>query len=114
MTLEEKIEIIKKSLDHAVVQDIRVYDMREKTPFYDMCVIASVMTSRQGQAAANYLEDDAQKNGFEIRGISGGDESTWFLVDFGDVLVHLFVGDDRERYNLDQMLSVSNQTKIEA
>lgn len=96
---------ILKSLDKAVVSDIKVYDMKEKTPFYDYTVICSVNTSRQGAAAVDYLRDDAEKLGLWVRGYSSNPESAWFLVDLNEIVVHIFVGEERIRYNLDGMYS---------
>ena len=75
------IEILNK----AVVKKIKVYDMKNLTPFYDYSIICSVNL------------------GFEVRSFSSSNETTWFLIDLNDVVVHLFVGDERYRYNLDGM-----------
>ena len=92
-----------ESLEKAVAQDIRVYDMKEKTPFYDYTIICSVNTSRQGAACVDYLRDDASKLGLWVRGYSSNPESAWFLVDLNEIVVHIFVGEERTRYNLDGM-----------
>lgn len=99
------IEEILKSLDKAVVTDVKVYDMRNKTPFYDYSIIASATSSRQAMAAITYLKDDANLYGLKVRGYSSSDESTWHLIDLGEVVVHIFVGEDRIRYNLDGIYS---------
>lgn len=94
-----------ESLEKAVVTDIRVYDMKERTPFYDYTIICSVNTSRQGAAAVDYLRDDALNLGLWVRGYSSNPESAWFLVDLNEFVIHIFVGEERERYNLDGMYS---------
>lgn len=99
----ELLDNVLKSLDKAVVTDIRCYDMRNRTPFYDYAVIASVSTSRQGAAAANYIKDDASEKGFDVRNNIPSADSDWYLVDLNDVVVHIFVGDARTYYNLDEM-----------
>lgn len=93
------IEILNK----AVVKDIRVYDMKYLTPFYDYTVIGSVNSSRQGVSAINYLKKEADELGWKIRSFSSSSETTWFLIDLDEVVVHLFVGEERRRYNLDEM-----------
>ena len=97
-------EII-KSLDKAVVSDVLVYDMKEKTPFYDYSIICSVNTSRQGMAAVDYIRDDAEKLGLWVRGYDSSPDSGWYLVDLNEIVVHIFVGEERQRYNLDSMYS---------
>lgn len=95
-------EII-KILEKAIVTDIAVYDMRKKTPFYDYSIICSVNSNRQGAACVDYLKNDAVKAGMTVRGYNLGLESGWFLIDLNDVIVHIFVGNTRKHYNLDDM-----------
>ncbi len=99
------LEEIIKSLEKAVVEDIRVYDMKEKTPFYDYTIICTVNSSRQGTACVNYLRDDAEKLGLWVRGYSSNPDSLWFLVDLNEYVIHIFVGEERQRFNLDGMYS---------
>lgn len=95
------IEDIIKILDKAVVRDVRVYDTTNYTPYYDYVIICSVSSNRQGNAAASYLKKEAPDYGYEVRSFNTGNDTTWFLVDLNDVIVHIFVGDERNRYNLD-------------
>lgn len=95
------LENILKILDKAVVQDVRVYDTRTYTPFYDTVIICSVNTNRQGNAAANYLKKEAPLFGYDVRNFNAGSDTAWFLVDLNSIIVHIFVQDERRRYNLD-------------
>ncbi len=95
------VEELLKILDKAVVTDVRVYDTTTYTPYYDTVIICSVNSNRQGSAAANYLKKEAPLLGYEVRSFNAGNEATWFLVDLNSVIVHIFVQDERRRYNLD-------------
>lgn len=97
------VDEVLKILDKAVVADVRVYDMKAKTPFYDYSIICSVNSSRQGAACVEYLKDDAAKIGINVRGYNSSPTSGWFLVDLNDIIVHIFVCEERTRYNLDNM-----------
>ena len=99
------INKIIESLDKAVVSNIKIYDMRTKTPFYDYSVICTVNTSRQGMAAVDYIRDDANKLGLWVRGYDSSPESGWFLADLNEIVVHIFVGEERQHYNLDGIYS---------
>ena len=92
-----------KILNKAVVKNIRVYDMKKLTPFYDYSIICSVNTARQGMAAINYLKKEAENFGYHVRSFSSSNETNWFLIDLDEIVVHLFVGEERYRYNLDGM-----------
>ncbi len=100
-------------LNKAVVNDIRVYDMKDITPFYDYSIICSVKSARQGSAAINYLKKEAEELGLRVRSFSSATQSAWFLIDLDDVVVHLFVGEERIRYNLDEMYGNNPILKLE-
>lgn len=101
-----------KVIDKAVVKDLKVYDLEHFTPYYDYVVICTVNTSRQGMAVVDYLREDAEKNHYTIRSIEGQGESTWILVDLGDIIVNIFLCDERETYNLDEIYSQFKKIEI--
>ncbi|HHU23973.1 MAG: ribosome silencing factor [Bacilli bacterium] len=103
--MTDKVKKVIEILDKAVVSNTKVYDMTSLTPFYDFSIITSVNNSRQGHAGVDYLRKEAPLHGFTIRSISGHGDSRWFLVDLNEIVVHIFVGDERERYNLDGLYS---------
>lgn len=113
--MQEKVKSVVKMLEKAVVSDIIVYDMENITPFYDYCIICSANSSRQGSAAINYIRKDAHLYGLNVKGYSLSNETKWFLIDLGIIVVHVFVGEEREKYNLDgiyQMQSFKTQTLL--
>ena len=95
------INNILEILDKAVVSDVRIYDTTTYTPYYDNVIICSVNSNRQGNAAATYLKKEAPKFGYEIKSFNSGSETAWFLVDLGSIIIHIFVKEERNRYNLD-------------
>ena len=101
-----------KVLDKAVVYDTVVYDMAEITPFYDYSIITSSNNSRQGNAAIDYLRDEAPKLGLDVHSFSVSQDAKWLLVDLGIIVVHVFVGEERARYRLDDLYSSLPNEKI--
>lgn len=101
--MDKRVNEIIESLNKAVVDDISIYSMKDLTPFYDYSVIASANTTRQAIAAIEYVRDDEEKRGHTVRNTKYDPNSTWLLLDLNDVVVHVFVGEDRLRYNLDNM-----------
>lgn len=91
------------SLNKAVVKDLRVYDTRNYTPFYDYSIVSSASTSRQAFAAVDYVRDSAEREGFNVISWTKEPDSEWYLIDLGEIVVHVFVGDTRFSYNLDSM-----------
>ena len=100
-------------LSKAVVKDIIVYHMETVSPFYDYFVIGSVNSNRQGNAAVNYLKKDLVEAGFNVKGFSSSSDSGWFLVDAGSIVIHIFVGNERNVYNLDGIFSHLEKEIIE-
>ena len=85
-------------------RDIVVLDMRELTAIFDYFVIASGTSRRQLHAMSEEI-DHALEEGLGDRrlGIEGYEESRWILLDYGDVVIHLFEPETREYYALEEL-----------
>ncbi len=97
----KELNIVLKSLNKAVAYNIIIYDLKEITPFFDYSIVASVDSSRQGHAVVEYLRTDAIQNNILVKGYADNPNSRWFLVDLNNIIVHIFVKEERERFNLD-------------
>lgn len=97
-------DIVLKAIDEKKGFDIRDYDMQQLTPFMDHMIIASTNNIRQNNAIAQNIKDRLRENGYKgsIRQ-EGTQESKWVLIDLKDVVVHLFVHDERQVYQLDRL-----------
>ena len=78
-------------------QDIKVYDMRGKSPFFDYSIVCTGSSSRNIEAIAI----DIKKSLENIRNVEGLDECNWVLIDSGDIIISIFSKDAREYYQLD-------------
>ena len=84
--------------------DIRILDLREVTQVFDFFVIASGTSRRQLHAISDEIDEVFEKElGDRRRGLEGYQESRWIVVDYGDVVVHLFEPEKREFYALDEL-----------
>ena len=82
--------------------EITLLDLREQAVFADYFLICNGENDRQLRAMANSVAQDAkQKADALAKSIEGSPESGWVLVDFGDLLIHLFSPDMRQYYNLE-------------
>ena len=85
-------------------QDITVLDTRSQTVMFDYFVIATGTSRRQLHAMSEWidhkLEDDL---GDHRQGIEGYSESRWIVLDYGDVVIHLFDPEAREYYDLENL-----------
>lgn len=109
---ERMVKDLIKILDKAVVNDIVVYDTTLYTPYYDYVIIGSVNTARQGNAAVGYLRKEVPTLGLDVRSFTSGNDATWFLIDINNVVVHIFVQEERKRYNLDGMYEQLSSVKV--
>jgi len=84
---------------HSVV----VLDMRELSPVTDFFVIATGTSARQMRTVIDDLEELAEKLDYRAISRSGYESETWILIDFVDVIIHVFNDDSRRYYDLDNL-----------
>jgi ribosome-associated protein len=75
----------------------------ELTSFAEAFVIATASSDRQARAVADAVVDGEKARGKTVLGVEGYEEGRWILIDGGDVLLHVFVRDAREHYDLDRL-----------
>ncbi|MCI0580351.1 MAG: ribosome silencing factor [Chloroflexi bacterium] len=84
--------------------DIILLDIRDKALFTDFFLICTGESGRQLQALADGIAEDAKKKATTLPwGVEGDAEGGWILMDYGDVIVHLFSPDKRTFYNLEEL-----------
>lgn len=84
--------------------EITLLDIRDQAVFADYFLICNGESERQLRALANSVAQDAkQKANVLSNGIEGGSENGWVLVDFGDLIVHLFSPEQRVYYALEDL-----------
>jgi ribosome-associated protein len=95
-------------------RDIVVLDLRELTTMFDYFVLASGTSRRQLHAMSEEI-DHALEEGLGDRrmGIEGYEESRWILLDYGDVVVHLFDPDTRSYYGLEDLWGQAKRVPFE-
>lgn len=108
----KKIEVVMNSLEDINLSDIEIYDMREKSPFFDYLIISSATSDRQLQAAINHVQKDLQENGFELARVEGKNSNSWILIDAKDIIINVFTKEEREYYNLEKMLVEINKVEL--
>lgn len=97
---------IAQRLDEKQAKDIVVLDVSGPLVIADYFVIATVGSTRQGQALAKELDLESKATRGRRRRNTGGletEESTWVLLDYDDVVVHLFLPESRIYYGLEAL-----------
>ena len=84
--------------------DIVVLDMRELTSLFDFFVLATGSSRRQLHAMSEEIDHALEdRMGDRRMGIEGYEESRWILLDYGDIVIHLFEPETREYYALEEL-----------
>ncbi|MDD5803942.1 ribosome silencing factor [Blautia sp. HCP3S3_H10_1] len=104
VTTEKKMaQIACKAIDDKKGQDIKVIDIHNVSVIADYFVIASGTNSNQVQAIVDNVEEQLGRAGFEAKQIEGNRNSSWILMDYGDVIVHVFDEENRLFYDLERI-----------
>ncbi len=85
--------------------DIVLLDVRGMCSFADYFVICSSDSGRQIKAIYEEVEHTLKKEGILPHHREGTTDSGWLLIDFGDIIVHIFAPSEREYYQLDKLWS---------
>ena len=100
------VEYARRAVDVASdkqAADILMLDIRKVTSFADYFVIMSGESRRQMEALAEDLAHELKEAGATLHHKEGTPSSGWILMDFGDVILHLFATETREFYQLEQL-----------
>ena len=84
-------------------EDILVLNVSEVTTIADLFVICSARGERQAQAIADGIVEKAKDAGQQPFGVEGYSGGRWILIDLSDVVVHVFVPEERELYRLERL-----------
>lgn len=84
-------------------EDIVLLDMRQVSVITDYFVICSAMTERQTKALLDTLTEEIKKDGLRPLHVEGEAGSGWLLIDYGDVIVHIFAPAQRAYYKLEEL-----------
>ena len=98
----EKLSTIVKALDSKRAEDIRIIKIGDLTIVADYFVIANGTSSTQTKALAEEVEFKMSQLGIEPNRTEGYQGATWVVLDYGDIIVHVFYKETRDHYNLER------------
>lgn len=110
--MDNKSEIIIKALDDKKAIDIRALRVTDLTAVADFFIIAGGTSNTHVRSLAEEVEFKLKQAGIEIRGIEGR-ATGWILLDCYDVLVHIFMPEVRDMYNLERLWGDAEPIDIE-
>lgn len=108
--VEKKLSIITKAIDDKKGIDIKVMDISKLTTIADYFVIVSGNSSLQAQAIADGIDDKMSEHGYEKIAKDGYQSGRWILLDYEDIIVHVFHKEDRDYYKLERLWTNDRNT----
>lgn len=100
---KEMVKTAVAALQDKKGEDIRVIDIRGVTVIADYFIIASGSNPNQVQALVDNVEEQMYKAGYDDPRVEGYNTASWVLLDYNDVIVHVFSQDDRLFYDLERI-----------
>lgn len=113
MTIEEMSQAICKAASDKKARDIVIMDMKGISSSTDYFVVCSANTATQARAIADNIEEELAKEGVAFNHKEGYREGEWVLLDFGDVIAHVFMQEAREYYALERLWGDAELTTYE-
>ncbi|MBR3804113.1 MAG: ribosome silencing factor [Clostridia bacterium] len=103
--MESKVlaEVILSALKERKAFDIVKINVEEKTTVADYFIVASARSSTQVKSLSEHVEEVVEKNGGNVLRREGVQDARWIVLDFGDVILHLFNDETRLFYHLERL-----------
>lgn len=112
MNSKEIMELAVKSMDSKKAIDIKVLDISKVTTMADYFVICQGGSSTQIKAIADEVEEKLSEAGVKPFGREGMNTAYWILMDYSDVIVHIFSSESRSFYSIENLWSDAENVDI--
>ena len=100
---KDMVRIVYDALDEKLGEDIEILKIDEISVIADYLVIANGRNHNQLNPMIDPVDEKMSEAGYHSKRIEGNKNSTWVLMDFGDVIVHVFSKEDRLFYDLERI-----------
>ncbi|WP_067561345.1 ribosome silencing factor [Halofilum ochraceum] len=99
-------EVVLAAIDELKGVDVRTLDVRDQTSITDTIIVVSGTSQRHLKSLADRVLERSREAGIKPLGIEGERGADWYLVDLGDVVVHVMSREKRDFYNLEKLWSM--------
>lgn len=112
LTDKQTLDIIIKALDSKRAEDIQLIGIKDLTIVADYFIIANGTSTTQTKALADEVEFQLKQKGIEPTRTEGYQGASWIVLDYSNIVVHVFNKDMREYYNLERLWQDGEQIDI--
>ncbi len=105
---KEMVKIAVNALNDKKAEDVKIIDISKVSSLADYFIIASGTNINQVKALADNIDKDLSKKGYLVKHVEGYQGGNWILLDYGDIIVHVFDTENRLFYNLERMWKDGN------
>ena len=105
MDIKEQLKIIISAADDKRAENIVVLDISEVSQLTDFFVIMDAGSNRQVRAITENIQDVMSENNVNYKNVEGLDQADWVLLDYLNIMVHIFDRESREFYQLERLWS---------
>jgi ribosome-associated protein len=103
MNSKELAKLVVAALEDKKAEDIKIIDIQGVSVIADYFIIANGSNQNQLEAMKDAVDEQLYKAGYHLKQLEGNRSSTWILMDYGDIIVHLFSKEDRLFYDLEKI-----------
>lgn len=111
--LKEMVKIAYHALSDKKGEDIKIIDITGISVLADYFIIANGNSDSQVNALVDNVEEELHKAGYTLRQREGQASGSWVLLDFGDIIVHVFDKENRLFYDLERIWKDGKDVRIE-
>ncbi len=97
------LKLAYEALEEKKAEDIQVIEIKDISVIADYFIIANGANSLQVDALVDAVKDKLGRSGYEALRVEGVKSASWILMDYGDLVVHIFSKEDRLFYNLERI-----------
>lgn len=112
MTIKEKAEKIAKLLDDKKASDIKILEIGKVSTIADYFVICTCTSDTQLRACVDEVEEKMREAGYEPAHIEGYRSGTWILMDYSDVVAHVFMEETRNFYDVERLWNDASEVEL--
>ena len=102
-----------EALENKKAEDIRIIDISRESPLADYFIICNGNNRNQVQALSDHVEETLGRMGFDRRPIEGYENANWILLDYHDVIIHIFDKENRSFYDIERIWRDGDEISLE-